>query len=161
MRVAAADRLTRDFGEGHWSAHTNEASVLRDLKVSRVLVARLGPAIVGTLTLQTKKPWAIDIAYFTSCRKALYLINMAVTPERQRSGVGRALLEEALAAARAFPAEAIRLDAYDAPAGAGPFYRKCGYTPRGGKVFRGNPLLYFEQMTRLRQSYGGQTGAGR
>jgi GNAT superfamily N-acetyltransferase len=147
VRVAAADRLTRDFGEGHWSAHTNEASVLRDLKVSRVLVARIGAEIVGTLTLQTKKPWAIDTAYFTSCRKALYLINMAVAPERQRSGVGRALLDAALAAARAFPADAIRLDAYDAPAGAGPFYRKCGYTARGGKVFRGNPLLYFEQMT--------------
>jgi GNAT superfamily N-acetyltransferase len=135
--------------------------VLRDLKVSRVLAARDGPAIVGTLTLQTKKPWAIDAAYFTPCTKALYLINMAVTPGRQRSGVGRALLDHAVAVARAFPAEAIRLDAYDAPAGAGEFYRKCGYAPRGGKVYRGNPLLYFEQMTRLRQNHGGQTGAGR
>ena len=80
VRVAAADRLTRDFGEGHWSAHTNEAAVLRDIKASRVLAIRDRGEIVGTLTLQTKKPWAIDLAYFTPCPKALYLINMAVTP---------------------------------------------------------------------------------
>ena len=97
VRVAAAERLTRDFGEGHWSAHTNEAAVLRDIKASRVLAVRERGEIVGTLTLQTKKPWSIDLSYFTPCAKALYLINMAVTPERQRSGLGRALLVEALA----------------------------------------------------------------
>ena len=147
MRIAAAERLTRDFGEGHWSAHTNEAAVLRDLKASRVLAARDGSAIVGTLTLQTRKPWAIDASYFKPCQKALYLINMAVAPDHQRSGVGRALLAEAQVLARAFPADAIRLDAYDAPAGAGGFYRKCGYMLAGGKVFRGVPLLYFELRT--------------
>lgn len=147
VRVAAADRLTRDFGDGHWSAHTNEAAVLRDLKASRVLVARAGRRIVGTLTLQTKKPWAIDVAYFTPCQKAVYLINMAVAPDRQRSGIGRALLDEALRVARAIPCDAIRLDAYDGAAGAGEFYRKSGYAPRSGKVYRGVPLLYFEKMT--------------
>ena len=147
VRVAAADRLTRDFGDGHWSAHTNEASVLRDMKASRVLAMRAHDQIVGTLTLQTKKPWAIDVSYFTPCRKALYLINMAVAPEHQRLGVGRALLEEALRVAQSFPADAIRLDAYQEPAGAGPFYRKCGYTHVGGASYRGVPLLYFELMT--------------
>jgi predicted N-acetyltransferase YhbS len=147
VRIAAADRLTRDFGEGHWSAHTNEASVVRDMKASRVLVAREGSRIVGTLTLQTRRPWAIDAAYFTPCQKALYLINMAVTPARQRTGVGRGLLHEALVVARAFPADAIRLDAYDAPAGAGEFYRKCGFASAGGKSYRGVPLLYFELIT--------------
>ena len=147
VRIAAADRLTRDFGEGHWSAHTNEAAVLRDMKASRVLAIHDAGEIIGTLTLQTKKPWAIDVSCFTPCTKALYLINMAVAPDRQRSGVGRALMAEALAAARAFPADAIRLDAYDSSVGAGPFYRKCGYTQAGGKSYRGVPLLYFELMT--------------
>jgi len=150
VRVAAADRLTRDFGAGHWSSHTNAAAVLRDLKASTVLVARDRGAVVGTLTLQTKKPWAIDVACFTPCLKALYLVNMAVTPERQRTGIGRALLAEALLAARAFPADALRLDAYDGPAGGGEFYRRCGYVAAGGKSYRGVPLLYFELMTRLR-----------
>jgi predicted N-acetyltransferase YhbS len=147
VRVAAADRLTRDFGEGHWSSHTDAAAVARDMKVSTVLVARDRGSIVGTLTLQKKKPWAIDSAYFTPCRRALYLINMAVVPEHQRSGIGRALLAEALIAARAFPANAVRLDAYDGPAGSGEFYRRCGYAAAGGKSYRGVPLLYFELMT--------------
>jgi hypothetical protein len=71
IRVAAADRLTRDFGDGHWSAHTNEDAVARDIKASTVLVARDRGIIVGTLTLQTKRPWAIDPQFFTPCRKPL------------------------------------------------------------------------------------------
>jgi len=147
VRIAAADRLTRDFGEGHWSAHTNEDAVVRDIKSSRVLAIRDRGELIGTLALQTKKPWAIDVSYFTPCKKALYLINMAVAPDRQRVGAGRALLAEALNLARSFPADAIRLDAYDSAAGAGDFYRKCGYTQVGSKSYRGVPLLYFELMT--------------
>lgn len=151
VRVAAAERLTREFGDGHWSAHTNDLAVLRDLKASRVLVARDDRTIVGTLTLQSKKPWTIDTAYFTPCTKALYLINMAVLPDRQRSGIGRALLDEALIIARQCSANAVRLDAYDSAAGAGGFYRTCGYTHVGGKSYRGVPLLYFELMTGVRE----------
>lgn len=147
MRIAAAERLTRDFGEGHWSAHTNEASVLRDIKASHVLAIRDRGQIVGTLALQTKKPWAIDLSCFSPCKRPFYLINMAVAPEHQRSGFGRALMAEALTVARSFRADAVRLDAYDSVAGAGPFYRKCGYTQVGSKSFRGVPLLYFELMT--------------
>ena len=151
LRVAVADRLTKDFGHGHWSAHTSDAAVLRDLKASHVLVARDRGKIIATLTLQTKKPWAIDLAYFTPCKKALYLINMAVHPRRQRRGIGRALMTEAARMARALRADAIRLDAYDADAGAGEFYRRCGYRPRGGKTYRGVPLVYFEHMTGVEQ----------
>ena len=147
VRVAAADRLTRDFGAGHWSAHTNDAAVARDIQAATVLVARDQGTIVGTLTLQTRRPWAIDPQFFTPCQKPLYLVNMAITPERQRSGIGRALLTEALREARAVPAHALRLDAYDGPAGSGEFYRRCGYSAVGGKLYRGVPLLYFELMT--------------
>ncbi len=147
LRVAAADKLTRDFGHGHWSSQTNDAAVLRDLKVSTVIVARHRARIIATLTLQTKKPWAIDVAYFTPCKKALYLINMAVHPRRQRRGIGRVLMTEALRVARELPAGAIRLDAYDAEAGAGEFYLRCGYRETGKKTYRGVPLVYFECMT--------------
>jgi hypothetical protein len=50
------------------------------------------------------------------------------------------------ALARAWPADAIRLDAYDGPAGAGPFYVKCGYRPTGRVTYRGTALVYFEQL---------------
>ena len=147
LRVAVADKLTRDFGHGHWSSLTNDAAVLRDLKAATVLVARDRGRIIATATLQTKKPWAIDVRYFTPCKKALYLINMAVHPRRQRRGIGRALMQEALRVARELPAGAIRLDAYDAAAGAGEFYRRCGYRQTGNRTYRGVPLVYFECMT--------------
>ena len=146
LRAAAALELTRQFGHGHWSSMTYEAAVRRDLKAATVIVARDRGKIVGTLTLQTKKPWSIDVSYFTACQKPLYLINMAVDPRRQRRGIGRALLHEALRVARALSADALRLDAYDADAGAGGFYRRCGYRRAGRKSYRGVPLVYFECM---------------
>lgn len=148
LRTAVAERLTREFGTGHWSAGVTEQSVSRALSggggTSRVLVARDGPEIVGTLRLVTKKPWAIDPAYFRPVRKPLYLIDMAVRADRQRQGIGRLLVRQAVAAVRTWPGDAIRLDAYDAPAGAGGFYAKCGFQEVGRVTYRRTPLLYFE-----------------
>jgi GNAT superfamily N-acetyltransferase len=146
LRNAAAGRLTRDFGPGHWSGETSEAGVLQVLKNSRTYVARTRSAIVGTLRLATRKPWAIDPRYFAQVKKPLYLVDMAVAPGHQRKGVGRLLLAHALDAARAWAAEAIRLDAYDAAAGAGPFYAKCGYREVGRVNYRGTPLIYYELL---------------
>ncbi len=67
-------------------------------------------------------------------------------PDRQRRGIGRQLVEEAKAVAQAWPSDAIRLDAYDSDAGAGPFYAKCGFREVGRKTYRGVPLVYFELM---------------
>jgi GNAT superfamily N-acetyltransferase len=55
-------------------------------------------------------------------------------------------MEEAKAVARAWPADAIRLDAYDHEAGAGEFYRKCGFKEVGRVTYRGVPLVYFELL---------------
>ena len=116
------------------------------IRTSRVLVARDADRIVGTLRLATKKPWAIDRAYFANVRRPLYLTDMAVLPSHQRKGIGRFMLAEAATVARQWPGDAIRLDAYDAPAGAGTFYAKCGYRQVGRKTYRGVPLLYFELL---------------
>jgi GNAT superfamily N-acetyltransferase len=62
----------------------------------------------------------------------------------QRRGVGRRLLAEAIKHTRALPADAIRLDAFDAEAGAGPFYAKCGFREVGRVTYRKAPLIYFE-----------------
>jgi GNAT superfamily N-acetyltransferase len=114
------------------------------MRNSRVFVARAGTEIVATLRLATKKPWAIDTSYFASCRKPLYLLGMAVTPAKQRRGIGRRCLEEATRIAMAWPADAIRLDAYDAGAGAGRFYACCDYTEVGRATYRNAPLIYYE-----------------
>lgn len=144
LHSAIATDLTNKYGRGPWSALTTEKGVLFGMRRSRVLVARKGKTIVGTLHLPTKKPWAIDVSYFTPVKKALYLTHMAVIPTMQRQGIGRRLLEEAVIQARDWPANAIRLDAFDADAGAGGFYAKCGFREAGRVVYRKTPLIYFE-----------------
>lgn len=146
LRTAVAEHLTLHYGRGHWSSGATEKSVLRGIRTSRVLVARDGAGIIGTLRLATKKPWAIDPAYFVAVRRPLYLTDMAVHPSVQRQGVGRRLVEEAGAVAKAWPADAIRLDAYDASAGAGGFYAKCGFREVGRVTYRRVPLVYFELL---------------
>jgi GNAT superfamily N-acetyltransferase len=146
VRNGAAERLTREYGRGHWSGYTTDQGVLRGIDTSRVLVARIGNAIVGTLRLATKKPWAIDVKYFADSKRPLYLVDMAVAPESQREGVGRQLLEAAARMARGWEADAIRLDAYDHAAGAGGFYEKCGFEEVGRAIYRGVPLIYFQRL---------------
>lgn len=144
LRNAAAEDLTRRFGRGHWSGLVSERGVQYDLRTSTVWIVRSRGRMVATLRLATRKPWAIDRSYFTPCVRPLYLTSMAVAPDRQRAGLGRRCLEQTLRIARDWPADAIRLDAYDAPAGAGEFYRKCGFLEVGRTSYRGNPLVYFE-----------------
>lgn len=144
VRDSAAARLTTDFGSGHWSGCTSERSVELGLRHGKLVLAKRGRKLLGTLRLATKKPWAIDVDYFTTVRRPLYLLDMAVHPDAQRQGVGRVLLESAARVAREWPANALRLDAYDAPAGAGPFYEKSGYRQCGRVVYRNVPLLYYE-----------------
>ena len=146
LRTAVADRLTDRFGRGHWSGAVTEKAVLRAVRNARVLVARRDGRIVGTLTLATKKPWAIDPKYFTAVDRPLYLTDMAVDPAIQHMGIGRQLLDDAASVARSWPADAIRLDSYDADAGAGPFYTKCGLREVGRVTYRGTPLIYFEMV---------------
>lgn len=147
LRNAVAEYLTRQYGHGYWSSAATERSVLNDLRkprFSRIVIARHRGSIVATLRLATKKPWAIDTTYFTAAQRPLYLRSMAVAPGLQRKGVGRRMLQEAEAVARAWPADAIRLDAFDADVGAGPFYAKCGYRETGRVTYRKVPLVYFE-----------------
>lgn len=144
VHAAVATHLTETFGQGPWSRPASGKSVLGLPGPRQVLVARVGKRIVATLTLATRKPWAIDRTYFTDCQRPLYLTNMAVLPDLQRSGLGRRCLDEAIVRARAWPADAIRLDAYDAPAGAGGFYARCGFREQGRVTYRKAPLIYYE-----------------
>lgn len=146
LRTATNEKLTRDFGRGPWTSTVTEKGVLYALRNSHVYVARDGRTIIGTLTLATKKPWAIDKKYFTKCQRPLYLLAMAVAPDRQCHGIGRAMLVDVIRIAKAWPADAIRLDAYDLPGGAGEFYAKYGYREMGRVTYRGAPLIYYELL---------------
>jgi GNAT superfamily N-acetyltransferase len=158
LHRAAAEDLTLRFGHGFWSSPPTERGILvsmRKPKFSCTLIARANKRIVGALRLATKKPWAIDIAYFTPAAHPLYLTGMAVHPTHQRKGIGRLFMKQAESLALvpsshfwelANPADAIRLDAYDAKAGAGTFYAKCGYRELAHVAYRNNPLVYFERI---------------
>jgi GNAT superfamily N-acetyltransferase len=146
VRNGAAERLTREHGRGHWSGFISEQGVLRGINSSRVLVARAGDQVIGTLRLATKRPWAIDPNYFSASKRPLYLVDMAVLPDAQRRGVGRQLLDSAARTAHGWSADAIRLDAYDHAAGAGIFYEKCGFREVGRSTYRGVPLIYYQLL---------------
>ena len=146
LRNAATAQLTATYGDGQWSRVVSEKGVLYAMRIATVFVARVGADVVATVRLGMRKPWAIDVSYFSTCARPLYLTDMAVSPGRQRSGIGRACMNEVRRIAREWPADAIRLDAYDADAGAGEFYRKCGMREVGRTSYRGTPLVYFEAL---------------
>ncbi|HEY2374993.1 MAG TPA: GNAT family N-acetyltransferase [Gemmatimonadaceae bacterium] len=146
LRTAAARELTKQFGAGHWSSEPSERGVLADLKNAQVWIARRGAAVVATFRLATKKPWAIDRSYFSECKRPIYLTNMAVRPDYQRRGVGRACLEHAVRRVCEWPGDAIRLDAYQGDGGAGQFYARCGFREVGRVVYRSTPLIYYELL---------------
>jgi GNAT superfamily N-acetyltransferase len=154
LQNAVAGALTSIHGEGQWSAYVSERGVGLGLRYARVRVGVIGRRIVSVLRLATKKPWAIDVSYFTPVKRPLYLTGMAVSVAHQRSGVGRQAVLDAAAVARAWPAQSIRLDAYDAAAGAGDFYAKCGFVERGRVIYRGTPLVYYETLLEPIESDG-------
>lgn len=146
VRVKAAEDLTTRFGGGHWSGLASERGVAWDLRQGKVLVAHRGKSVVGTLKLGTKKPWSIDVAYFTPVKRPWYLTNMAVHPKHQGLGIGKRCVAEAVRLVQEWKGEAVRLDAYDATAGAGEFYEKCGFVERGRVTYRVTPLIYYEKV---------------
>ena len=146
LRRSIAEDQTRRFGRGRWSAAGTENGVARGIAKSRVLIVRAGSEIVGSLRLDARKPWAIDLRAFTPVEKAIYVHDVMVRPDRQQRGIGRTLVLAAKEAALSSGAGALRLSAYDAEAGAGGFYLRCGFVEAGRAVYRNVPLVYYELL---------------
>jgi ribosomal protein S18 acetylase RimI-like enzyme len=140
LHASVAREMTREFGKGGWSEYPTVAGVRRQLGASRVLVARCAADVVGTVRLARAQPALFDAAAFTPVANAYYVLGLAVAPGTRRRGVGRALIESAKEATRAAPMDALWLDVYDHPAGAGSFYEKCGFR-RVGKVSHNRTVL--------------------
>jgi GNAT superfamily N-acetyltransferase len=146
--AAAADRLTWDFGPGHWS-RARSLETIRKYIGQRTQFVAVEPdeTIVGSFKLTTQKIGFYRGAWFAEPKAvAGYLTDMAVHPDRQRQGVGRAMMAQADELARALGMTAIRLDAYDGPSGAGRFYEKCGYRLVHKGEISGTALEYFERV---------------
>jgi GNAT superfamily N-acetyltransferase len=146
LRTDVARDMARRFGAGAWSAAPIEPDVARQVNESRVLVARRDAEIVGTVRLVRALASAIDTSAFTPVTTALYVLGLAVAPSVRGQGVGRSLMAAAKDAARAWPAQALWLDAYEHSAGAGPFYLKCGFRAVGRTTYRQMPLTYYEWL---------------
>jgi ribosomal protein S18 acetylase RimI-like enzyme len=146
LHTTAAQKLTEIHGNGPWSGETSEKWVLFVMRMATIFVVRRRNKIIAMLALGTRKPWAIDKKYFSRCKRPIYLTAMAVAPELQRQGIGKLCVEAATKIVKQWPADAIFLDAYDAAAGAGEFYRKCGFREVGRATYRGAPLIYFEML---------------
>ena len=146
LRTAVNRHHAWQHGEGYWVARPTERGARAQMQRGTVYIARFRSQLIASLTLSTRKPWAIDRKYFHPSERPLYLTEMAVDPRYQSKGIGRLCIEEARRIATEWPADAIRLDAFDAHAGAGDFYRKCGYREVGRAVYRLTPLIYFELL---------------
>jgi ribosomal protein S18 acetylase RimI-like enzyme len=97
-----------------------------------VLVAEEGGAVVGYVALGS--PTRLE-----SNRHVMDVRGLAVAPDHQRRGLGRALLEAAAAEARARGARRLRLRVLSANSGAQALYESCGFQVEG--VLRGEFLL--------------------
>lgn len=147
LRMATARDLTARFGVGTWSyAAESEVGVRAELRTSTVLLARNEGSVIGTLRLTLKNPWIGRTDFFTPTDRPIFLTSMAVAPKHQGEGIGRQLLLEAQRVAREMGGDAIRLDSYDAAAGAGGFYRKCGFREIWRSDYNGTPLIWFERL---------------
>jgi GNAT superfamily N-acetyltransferase len=147
LRAAANEHLTVQYGAGFWSSsRMTEKGALFAMRRSAVYVARNRGRLIATLALSTRKPWAIDTKYFSASARPLYLTSMEVVPDLQRTGVGRLCIDEVRRIAKKWPSDAVRLDAWNAAAGAGEFYRKCGFREVGRASYRNAPLIYFEML---------------
>lgn len=146
LRTAVAQGMAQQFGDGPWAKAPTRAEVGRQLRASRVLVARQGDEVMGTVRLVTALPGVIDTHAFTPVGKAFYVLGLAVAPGCRGRGIGSQLMEAAKDTARSRGAQALWLDAYDHAAGAGLFYMKCGFRQVGRTNYREVPLLWFEWL---------------
>jgi GNAT superfamily N-acetyltransferase len=142
---ATAHQLTERYGHGAWSAtNASIGGVEVETRTGELFLARVEGSVVATLRLSPRNPWIGEIDFFTARENPLFLTSMAVHPAAQRQGIGRACVEAVKRIAISRGAGAIRLDAFDAPAGAGEFYRKCGFREVRRAVYFDAPLIWFE-----------------
>jgi GNAT superfamily N-acetyltransferase len=135
------------FGEGHWGVVLSLSGTRERAKLGELYVIEDAGVPVATFVLNRRKPGWYHTAWFADPKaESGYLTHLAVRPEGQRRGIGRYALAEAEALCRAAHLAALRFDAYQGAAGAGPFYAKCNYTLRHSNKFRGVGLDYYEKV---------------
>ncbi|NRA37941.1 MAG: GNAT family N-acetyltransferase [Planctomycetes bacterium] len=145
LRNAVEKKLIQDYGSGDWGFTITESIVRRGLKNGKILLAWFGVELVGTLTLSKKKPWAVNKKIFPRSDNPIYMIAMAISPKHQRKGIGAKMVKKAISIAKTDGHDFIHLDSYNAEAGAGGFYEKCGFNHVCDIVYKECPLSYWSK----------------
>jgi len=146
MRARVSQNLAKKFGEGFWAGRPTEGGERFLMRIGQVYIARHRGKLIATLALTTRKPWSINVGHFGASAKPLYLRAMAVEPAQQGNGIGSKCITEVRRIAEEEGRDVIRLDAFDCAAGAGEFYRKCGFIETARVVYKGVPLIDFEMV---------------
>ena len=129
-------------------ADESEASVTDYLPRSRSYAAFEGDQIIGQYLLLHTRPFTAEV------------VNIAVTPDRQRQGVGTSLLQHAIRTAREAGFRILEIGTGDSGTGQIALYERCGFVRCGVDVdyFRKHyPAPIFENgvecrhMVRLRR----------
>lgn len=149
LSVAAASDLVDKYGQGRWRVAAARKTLKRNQQSDSLFVIVKDAVIVGTFCFTTKKAGFYRRGWFAfPDDPAGYLLNMAIAPQHQRQGIGREVMNHIDQLARSMKLLAVRFDAYEANAGAGGFYRKCGYQlVHVGKVGDVG-LEYYEKVLR-------------
>lgn len=145
LRIAVARDMTDRHGAGPWSVLPSKAVVIRQIRASHALIARSGDEAIGTVRLAWANPAVFDgTSFFSPTRAALYVLGLAVSPGHRGAGIGRKLMDASKQVTRDWPAQALWLDTYVHAAGAGDFYKRCGFREVGSSVLNHLPLRYYE-----------------
>jgi ribosomal protein S18 acetylase RimI-like enzyme len=136
--AAAAARLLHDFNS-EFDAPTPGVAVLTErleeiLAQEEATILLVGEGPHGLVQLRYRR------AIFSVGLDA-YLEELYVVPERRGEGLGRALLEAAMEAARAAGASRIELGTSEADTAAQALYESAGFSNREGGPE--GPLMYF------------------
>ena len=97
-----------------------------EISARELYVAKLGGQIVGYVSLKTKiydKPGLVK-------RKVLVVDEICVEKSLQNHGIGKAMMEDVHALAKAFRCTDLQLGVYPQNDEAVGFYQKCGFTIR-------------------------------
>ena len=144
--AASSDELARLHGPGRWGETVKLGAFKRGVLLRALYLATCGGVPAATFCLARRRPsFYAPTLFARPDAPASYLSSMAVAPALQRQGLGRWCLEQAEALAARQRLAYMRLDAYEGPAGAGPFYQKCGYRAVGRVPLSGAALIVFEK----------------
>jgi ribosomal protein S18 acetylase RimI-like enzyme len=139
--AAEAARLLHDFNTEYDEPSPGVAALtatLRRLIESGEVTVLLGGAGADGIAVMRLRP-----ALWTGGQEA-YLQELYVAPERRRQGIGRALLEATMAAAREAGAAGIDLNTGATDTEARALYESAGFTNREGSP-DGPAMLFYER----------------